>query len=135
MLRWDYKLRLYYQFNEPGRAYVLIWRPIYGLFAALVSKRARAEVTLYLEIAGIITAVSILMRLFSGQLFGGFEWDTVATFGINWSLGVVASFLTVYALASPVGGTLMKHVLLRRPNWVRWSLSLLFFWFLYKGLL
>ena len=133
MIRWDYKLRLFYHFNEPGRAYTLMFRSIAALIYAPFSRKRRAEVTLYLEIAGLFAAGGILMKILSGEFFGAllsFDFEPLLS---DWVRSVFFSFFAVYALAAPIGATLMKHTLLRRPNYVRWGLSFVALWFLLRG--
>ena len=134
VIRWDLKLRLFYQFNEPGRSYTLFFRPIVGIFYAPFSRKARAEVTLYLQIAGIVSAATMLAGFFTGEGASLFTSFSVSSFLEGWSKNNVIGFFTVFAFASPLGATLMKHTLLRRPNWVRWMLSALVFWALFQGL-
>ena len=66
MIHWDYRLRLFYHFNPPGRRLALYVRPLIGLIYAPFRPKARAEVMLYLEIGSIF----LVFRAFWG-LFGG----------------------------------------------------------------
>ena len=135
MIHWDYRLRLFYHFNAPGRRLLLYLRPLIGLFYAPFRPKARSEVVLYLEIGSIF----LVFRALYG-LAGGETWQLLSTFDIggfleSWMKGIVLGFFSIYAFAAPIGAILMKHVLLRRANYVRWGLSLLILYFLISGYL
>ena len=134
MVRWDYRLRLFYHFNRPGRFYSLLVRPVMAVFYAPFSEKCRAEVRLYSEIGGIFVAGSIVARLVSGELLRDVLAFDLGGFAEQWVENVVVSFVVIYAFAMPIGATLMKHVLLRRRNVVRWALSLLVVYYLLTGL-
>ncbi len=133
MIHWDYKLRLFYQFNEPGRRWKLYFRPLIGLFYAPFNRKARTEVLLYLELGSVFILGRILMSLFLGD-----SWVMMKNFDFegflgNWLEGTILGFFTVYGFVAPIGAIMMKHILLRRPNYVRWGLSLVIMYFLYAG--
>ncbi|MEM1128212.1 MAG: TM2 domain-containing protein [Bacteroidota bacterium] len=137
LLRWDYKLRLFYHFNRPGNAAVLLTRLVVAIFMAPFTKRGRTEVRLYLEIASLFAVVKALWMVFSGDL-----WRMVQRFDIgtvigavmeSWVKGQVIGFLLIYMCTAVIGSILMKHTLLRRPAWVLWSLSAVALWMLYFG--
>lgn len=135
MIHWDYRLRLFYHFNQPGRRLMLYLRPIIGLFHAPFQKKHRAEVLLYLEIGSVFIATRAVMGLWGGE-----TWDLLSTFDIGgfletWIKSIVIGFFAIYAFAAPIGAILMKHVLLRRPNYVKWMLSLVVLLFMILGLL
>jgi hypothetical protein len=138
MIRWDLRLRLFYHFNKPGHAGRLFGRLVLGLFYAPFLRKARTEVKLYLEVAGIFVAGSAVLYLFTGQAWqalSGFEFETLfSSFAENWFRNAIVGFVMVYGFTAVIGATLMKHMLLRRPHWVLWSLSLLTFFFLLSGL-
>ncbi len=133
MVHWDYRLRLFYHFNEPGRRLKLYIRPLLGILYAPFDRKARAEVLLYLELGSIFVAG----RLFTGLVWGDM-WTMITaldfeSFFSNWVEGVILGFFTIYGFAAPIGAILMKHVLLRRQNYVRWGLSLVVLYFLVQG--
>lgn len=135
MIHWDYRLRLFYHFNQPGRRLALYLRPLIGLFHAPFQEKHRAEVLLYLEIGSVF----IVMRALMG-LLGGETWTYLSTFDIGgfmgaWIKSVVIGFFTIYAFAAPIGAILMKHVLLRRQNYVKWILSVIVVIFSIMGML
>lgn len=135
MIHWDYRLRLFYHFNEPGRRWKLYFRPLLGLLYAPFNRKARTEVLLYLELGSVF----VVGRLLVG-LLGGDTWDMIVSlnfsgFMSNWVESLVLGFITVYGFAAPIGALLMKHVLLRRQNYIRWGLSVVVILFLYLGFL
>ncbi len=137
LIHWDYRLRLFYHFNEPGRRLQLYFRPLLALLYAPFRKKARNEVILYLELGSIFIAGRILMGLIFGDTwemivslnFSGF----MESFVEGWFKGIIIGFFTIYGFASPIGALMMKHVLLRRPNYVRWGLSFAVLFFLFQG--
>lgn len=134
MIHWDYRLRLFYHFNQPGRRLMLYLRPLIGLFHAPFQKKHRVEVLLYLEIGSVFIATRALMGLWGGE-----TWNLLSTFDIGgflglWVKSIVIGFFAIYAFAAPIGAILMKHVLLRRPNYVKWTLSLVILIFMMMGL-
>ena len=133
IIHWDYRLRLFYHFNAPGKKLALYFRPLAAMFYAPFKQKARTEVLLYLEIGGLFFALNALASMAGGEL-----WDKVwaldfSGFLGNWLEGVIIGFFAMYAFAAPIGAILMKHTLLRRPNFLRWGLSLLALFFLLKG--
>ena len=135
MIRWDYRLRLFYHFNEPGRRWQLYFRPIIGLFYAPFNQKARSEVLLYLELGSVFIAARALFGLLGGE-----TWTLISSFDIegfigSWVQGTILGFFTIYGFAAPIGAIMMKHVLLRRKNYVRWGLSLVALFFLLQGFL
>ncbi|MEM8485961.1 MAG: TM2 domain-containing protein [Bacteroidota bacterium] len=133
MIHWDYRLRLFYHFNEPGRRWKLYIRPLLGLLYAPFNKKARTEVLLYLELGSVFVAGKLVLGLFFGD-----TWEMIRTLNFdgfmgNWAESMALGFITVYGFAAPIGALLMKHVLLRRENYIRWGLSLVVIFFLYTG--
>ena len=135
IIHWDYRLRLFYHFNSPGRRLALYFRPLVGLFHAPFNKKSRSEVLLYLEIGSIFFAINAMFSLAGGELWEHLSQLEFSNFFESWTRGVVLGFFGMYALAAPIGSILMKHILLQRPNFVRWVLSLLVIFFLVKGFL
>jgi len=134
MIHWDYRLRLFYHFNQPGRRLALYLRPIIGLFHAPFQAKHRAEVYLYLEIGSVFILTRAMMGLFGGETWTLIRSMDIGGFVGNWIKGIVIGFFTIYAFAAPIGAILMKHVLLRRPNYIRWGLSAVILYFLIIGL-
>ena len=134
MIRWDYRLRLFYYFNAPGRRLKLYLRPFVGLFYAPFKEKARNEVSLFLEIGGVFILFRIIWGILSGETL-----DLIMTFNIggflgNWFKGIVMGFFAMYAFAAPIGAILMKNVLLRRANFVQWILSAIVLYFVMSSL-
>lgn len=135
LIHWDYRLRLFYHFNEPGRRWKLYFRPLLGLLYAPFNKKARTEVLLYLELGSVFVVGRLLLGL-----LGGDAWTMLTTLDLegffsNWIESIVLGFITIYGFAGPIGAIMMKHVLLRRKNYVRWGLSLITVFFLISGYL
>ena len=135
MIHWDFRLRLFYHFNPPGRRLALYFRPLTALFYAPFKKKARTEVLLYLQIGSVFFAFKVL-----GGLLGGEIWTQIWALDFDGFLGdwlsdVIIGFLAMYGFAAPVGAILMKHILLRRPNYIRWGFSFLVVFLIIKGFL
>lgn len=133
MIHWDYKLRLYYHFNEPGKRWKLYLRPLFGILTAPFNKKSRSEVLLYLELGSVFIVGRAIIGLYNGN-----TWDLIVNmdllgFAGSWISGLFLGFITVFGFAGPIGAILMKHVLLRRPNYARWGLSFVVMWFLLLG--
>ncbi|MEZ4701935.1 MAG: TM2 domain-containing protein [Rhodothermales bacterium] len=135
LLHWDYKLRLFYHFNAPGRRLVLYFRPILALFYAPFRPKERAEARLYLEIGGVFVMASALIGLFRGEVFHQIVNLDIGSFLENWLKSVVIGFVLICGFTAPIGAILMKHTLLRRPNVVRWLMSAAVLVFLAQGFL
>ena len=134
LIHWDYRLRLFYQFNEPGRRWQLYFRPLIGLFYAPFNKKARTEVLLYLELGSVFIVGRLLMAFITGDSWVMLKNVDFDGFLSNWLEGTILGFFTVYGFVAPIGAIMMKHMLLRRPNYVRWGLSFIIVFFLYAGL-
>ena len=135
MIHWDYRLRLFYHFNAPGRRLALYFRPLIGLFYAPFRPKPRAEVMLYLEIGSVFLVGKALMGLFGGETWTLLTSLDFGGFVEKWVQGIVLGFFTIYGFAAPIGAIMMKHVLLRRRNYVRWGLSLVALYFLAAGMM
>ncbi len=135
LLHWDYKLRLFYHFNAPGRRLVLYFRPLLALFYAPFREKDRAEARLYLEIGGVFVLASALIGLYKGDFMAMVLAMDIGEFLKNWVQSLVVGFILVCGFTAPIGAILMKHTLLRRPNAIRWLLSAAVLFFLVKGLL
>ena len=134
LIRWDYRLRLFYHFNNPGSRLGFYFRPLVGIFYAPFKQKARAEVTLFLEIGGVFMLFNILWGILSGETLNLLLELNFGEFFASWFKGIVLGFFSMYAFAAPIGATLMKNVLLRRANLVRWGLSTLVLYFILSSL-
>ena len=134
MIRWDYRLRLFYYFNAPGSRLKLYFRPFIGLFYAPFKEKARNEVTLFLEIGGVFILFRIIWGILSGETLDLILTLNIGGFLGGWVKGIVMGFFAMYAFAAPIGAILMKNVLLRRANFVQWGLSLLVLYFIASSL-
>lgn len=127
--RWNHRLRLYYYNVDPGSLWLLILRPITGIFAAPWRARARAEVRLYLQIGVVFSALFALQDLL----------EVVRSDSLSSGLGLMLSefvqtLLYTYAFVAPVGALLTTQLLLSRHDRVVWTLSAITIVFIYFGL-
>jgi len=106
----DYKLRLFYYFNEPGSTFKLILRPVFGIYLALFQKKARAEVKLYFEICTAFAAFFLFFDLISGEIF---EIKSIRDLIEKILKSLLLNFLGIYMFVGPIGATLTKHVLIK----------------------
>lgn len=124
LLRWSYRLRLFYHHHGPGSVLSRLLRPIVGFLFAPFRKMNRGEVKLYLRLGGVFVALFLLEDLTTevvvplvarsdlGGLTGG--W---------WLEDVVLTLLLITAFAAPIGATLNGRLLARRPQLEVWTLS------------
>lgn len=124
LLRWSYRLRLFYHHHGPGSVLSRLLRPIVGFLFAPFRKMNRGEVKLYLRLGGVFVALFLLEDLTTevvvplvarsdlGGLTGG--W---------WLEDVVLTLLLITAFAAPIGATLNARLLARRPHLEVWTLS------------
>lgn len=124
LLRWSYRLRLFYHHHGPGSVLSRLLRPIVGFLFAPFRKMNRGEVKLYLRLGGVFVALFLLEDLTTevvvplvarsdlGGLTGG--W---------WLEDVVLTLLLITAFAAPIGATLNARLLARRSQLEVWTLS------------
>ncbi|HKK91817.1 MAG TPA: TM2 domain-containing protein [Longimicrobiales bacterium] len=114
--RWSHQLRLYYRHNPPGSPLALLLRPLVGAVIAPFSRKARAEVRLYVELGAGFTAFFLLLDVVPGlvwpALAPGLEVDLEGFVG-EWIGEVFGTFFLVYAFSTAVGAVLVRHLLLR----------------------
>ncbi|NIR45464.1 MAG: TM2 domain-containing protein [Gemmatimonadetes bacterium] len=118
--RWSHRLRIFYHTNDPGGPLSLLFRPLLGPVTAFFSKRARAEINLYLQLGAVFVIGFTLLDLVDAGV--------VSRSGLDFPLGellqdIILTFVMVYAFATPIGATLTTHLLLERTDWVVWTLS------------
>lgn len=124
LLRWSYRLRLFYHHHGPGSVLSRLLRPVVGFLFAPFRKMNRGEVKLYLRLGGVFVVLFLLEDLTTevvaplvarsdlGGLTGG--W---------WLEDVVLTLLLITAFAAPIGATLNARLLARRPHLEVWALS------------
>jgi TM2 domain-containing membrane protein YozV len=118
--RWSHRLRLYYYTNDPGGPLALFFRPVVGLLSAPFRKRARAEAWLYLQVGVWFTIVFTGADLI--QATGIATGDLGIHLG-GFFVGMVTTFVSIYAFAAPIGAILTTHVLLEKSDLVVWMLT------------
>jgi len=110
-----HQLRLFYRYNPPGSPVVLLFRPLTGILTAPFQARARAEVRLYVELGAVFTAFFLLLEVVPEivvpAVLPGREVQ-LGAFLAGWVGEVFSTFFLVYALATPVGAILSRHLLL-----------------------
>lgn len=123
LIRWNHRLRLFYYYNKPGRPLALLFRPVTAAISAPFRRRDRAEVRLYLQLGGILTALFLLIDLVEAAAASGLAAFTpLSLFGL-WMREAIATFLVIYAFATPIGAVLTVHLLMRRTHVVPRALS------------
>ena len=116
--RWSHRLRLYYFITDPGSPWTLATRPLLGIFFAPWRAKARAEVRLYLQLGATFSAAFAVV-------------DVVEIYADGWSASVVvgilleflATLVTIYAFAAPIGAILTTHLLMLKSDRTLWVLS------------
>ena len=125
LIRWNHRLRLFYYYNRPGKPLALLLRPVCSALWAAVPSRDRAEVKLYLQLGGVLTALFLVLDLIEAIAESGLGALTpMSLFGL-WMREAVATFLVIYAFATPIGAVLTVHLLMRRSHFVPRLLSAL----------
>ncbi|WP_395344697.1 TM2 domain-containing protein [Ningiella sp. W23] len=129
LTRWVHKLRLYYYSVDPGNIWVLSLRPIYGVFFAPFSAKARAEVRLYLEL-GLIFSI----LFFAANILEISQYASIWT-GISLAFAeFLQTLIFTYLFVAPVGALLTTQILLSRRDWVVWTMSIACLGSIYVGL-
>lgn len=118
--RWSHRLRLYYRINDPGGPLSLLFRPVVGAFSAFFSRKAQAEVRIYLQLGAVFVVFFTLVDLAKVMVESGTEWRDLVG---GMAREMVETFVIIYAFASPVGATLTTHLLLHRTDVTLWILS------------
>ncbi|MGB2426851.1 MAG: TM2 domain-containing protein [Alteromonas sp.] len=129
LTRWVHRLRLYYYSVDPGNIWLLGLRPLYGVFFAPFTKKARAEVRLYFELGLIFSILFVVSDLFEiaqqNSIWAGIG-RAIAEF--------VQTLIFTYLFVAPVGALLTTQILLSRRDWVIWLLSAACVYGIYIGL-
>lgn len=124
LLRWSYRVRLFYHYNRPGGFFSRLTRPVTGFLAAPFRKKYRNESKLYLTLGGAFVvlflfedvATEVVGPMVARADFGGLT-------GGWWLEDVLLTLLSIAAFAAPIGATLNLYLLTRRPHLTVWTLS------------
>lgn len=121
--RWSHRLRLFYYTNDPGSPLRLFFRPLVGFVSAPLSRRARTEATLYLQMGGGFTALFAAIDLLQAVQLGeqGPELPLSSLGGL--AADALLTFVSIYAFAAPIGAILTTHLLLEARDTVVWLLT------------
>lgn len=123
LLAWSWRLRLFYHRVGPGSAVSRLFRSVTAFVVDPFREKRRAEVELYLQLGGTLAIVFGLLEVgvdVVGPLVSGA--GLVGLVG-GWFESAIATFLIVYAFAVPVGATLSRPLLARRPKGELWGLT------------
>ncbi|MFW6192464.1 MAG: TM2 domain-containing protein [Gemmatimonadota bacterium] len=123
LLAWGWRLRLFYHRVGPGSAVSRLFRSVTAFVVDPFREKRRAEAELYLQLGGVLAIVFGLLEVgvdLVGPLVSG-----AALVGLvgGWFESTIATFLIVYAFAVPVGATLSRPLLARRPRGELWGLT------------
>lgn len=125
LIPWNHRLRLFYYYNRPGKPLALLFRPVTAAISAPFRRRDRAEVRLYLQLGGVLTGLFLVLDLVEAVASDGLSaLGPMSLFGL-WMREAVATFLVIYAFATPIGAVLTVHLLMRRSHFVPRLLSAL----------
>jgi hypothetical protein len=125
LIRWSHRLRLFYYYNKPGSPLALLFRPITATVLAPFRRRDRAEVRLYLQLGGVLTAFFLLLDIAEEMAAEGLGALTPASLFGLWIKEATLTFLVIYSFATPIGAVLTLHLLMRRTHTVPRVLSAL----------
>lgn len=123
LLDWSWRLRVFYHRVGPGSALSRLVRSVTAFVVDPFRARRRAEAELYLQLGGAVAILfgllevgtDVISPLVSGAALG----DLVG----GWFESTFATFLIVYGFAVPVGATLSRPLLSRRPKGELWGLT------------
>lgn len=123
LLAWSWRLRLFYHRVGPGSAVSRLFRSVTAFVVEPFREKRRAEAELYLQLGGALAIAFGLLEAgidVVGPLVSG-----AALMGLvgGWFESTIATFLIVYAFAVPVGATLSRPLLARRPKGELWGLT------------
>jgi hypothetical protein len=125
LIRWNHRLRLFYYYNKPGTPLALLFRPLSAAVLAPFRRRDRAEVKLYLQLGGVFTLLFLLIDLIEALAENGLgALSPGSLFGL-WIREAVVTFIVIFSFATPIGGVLTLHLLMRRTHTVPRILSAL----------
>lgn len=127
VLAWSWRLRFFYHREGPGPALSRLVRPLTAFLVlplrAKHREKRRAEVELYLQLGGTVAivfgAVDIVKDVLVPLAIGAGAEGALE----SWITGSVLTFVNVYAFAVPVGATLARPLLARRPKGELWALT------------
>ncbi|MCK5410879.1 MAG: TM2 domain-containing protein [Gemmatimonadetes bacterium] len=119
LVRWSYRMRLFYHHVRPGNALSRLFRPVIGFIYAPFRKKSRAEVSLYLRLGGAFVILFLLEDL-ANEVVRPFvtEASLAGLTGVWWLKDVVLTLVYIFAFTAPIGATLMIYVLTRRSHLV-----------------
>jgi len=126
LVRWSYRLRLFYHHVGPGSAWSRLIRPMVGFMFAPFRKKSRAEVGLYLRLGGAF-AVLFLLEDVATEVVAPIvaRSDLIGLTGVWIFRDLALTLLFIYAFTTPIGATLMLYLLTRTSHLALGSLSLL----------
>lgn len=117
LVRWSYRLRLFYHHVKPGHALSRLFRPLIGAFYAPFRKKRRAEVSLYLRLGGAFVVLFLLEDLATEVVQPLVaRASLVGLTGVWWLKDVVLTLLNIFLFTAPIGATLMIYVLTDRSH-------------------
>ncbi len=117
LVRWSYRLRLFYHHVKPGSAFARLFRPVVGVFYAPFRKKSRAEVGLYLRLGGAFVVLFLLEDLATEVVQPFVTRASLAGLtGVWWVKDVVLTLAYIFAFTAPIGATLMIYVLTDRSH-------------------
>lgn len=124
LLRWSYRLRLFYHYNRPGGFLSRLLRPAVGFLYAPFRRNHRNEAKLYLTLGGAFV-VLFLFEDVATEVVGPMltRGDLGGLTGSWWLEDVLLTLVSIAAFAAPIGATLNLYLLTRRPRLTVWTLS------------
>jgi TM2 domain-containing membrane protein YozV len=124
LVRWSYRLRLFYHHVKPGNALARLFRPAIGIFYAPFRKKSRAEVGLYLRLGGAFVVLFLLEDLATEVVQPFVTQASLAGLtGVWWIKDVVLTLVYIFAFTAPIGATLMIYLLTRSSRFALLVLS------------
>ena len=123
VLTWSWRLRLFYHREGPGSALSRLARPVATFLVAPFREKRQTEAELYLQLGGAVAilfgVVDIAKDVAVPLVAGADPGDLVG----RWLGATILTFVNVYAFAMPIGASLARPLLARRPRGELWGLT------------
>jgi hypothetical protein len=123
VLQWYLKLKLYYHQNAVPKPLALLVRPLTGLFLVIFRRRRSGEARLYMELGVVFSVLFSVASLIQGEYWALISKGNMPALVREWLGETVTSFFLTYTCLTPIGATLLKVELMRRPSFQRYVLT------------
>lgn len=117
---WVHRLRLFYFHVDPGPAWLIALRPVFGVFVAPFLPKIRAEVQLHLQLGFALSALMLLLDVQTIREAGSLFVAAGLLFA-----EFLQTLIYTYLFVAPIGALITTQVLIERHDRIVAALSLL----------